>query len=92
MSFFRYETWPWIKVKIIYWWWIIRYGGKKNIPLELIFGQITKSIEDFKENLEKAFSFSKDDMSKEELLNFYKITEKINDFKKEIDEAKRVSG
>jgi len=87
MDFIRHTIWPWVKVKIIYWWWIIKYRGKKNIPPELIFGRIIKNIERMKENLEKAFSLGKDDMTKEELLNFHKIMDKADELERKINES-----
>ncbi|HEY4508412.1 MAG TPA: hypothetical protein VJJ55_02020 [Candidatus Paceibacterota bacterium] len=54
MNYSTYTLWPWLKVKTRYWWWVIRYGGKKNIPPELIFGQMEKSMARMKENLMQA--------------------------------------
>lgn len=39
LNFIKFTLWPIAKVKLIYWWWIIKYGGKKNIPPDLIFKQ-----------------------------------------------------
>ena len=55
MDYLKYTLWPLIKVKCIYFWWIIKYGGKKNIPPELIFGRLEKSMKRFAENMEQAF-------------------------------------
>jgi hypothetical protein len=54
----RYEFWPPIKVRTRYCWWIIKYGGKKKIPREVVFGAMTKSLKRMNDNLEKAYESS----------------------------------
>ena len=54
MNFLKYRLWPWFKVRLTYWWWIIKYRGKKNIPRAVVFGQMTKSMAQMSENLEHA--------------------------------------
>ncbi|MBI3335847.1 MAG: hypothetical protein HY001_05145 [Candidatus Portnoybacteria bacterium] len=51
VSYLKYEVLPWVKVKLRYWWWILKYGGKKKIPPEIIFGALAKSLERMNENL-----------------------------------------
>jgi len=66
MNYLKYTFWPAVKVRFTYWWWIVRYGGKKNIPPELIFGKISGSMERMRENLMQAFRHMPDDISEEE--------------------------
>lgn len=63
MNYLRYRLWQFIKVKCIYVWWILRYGGKKNIPPELIFKQMEKSMARFSENMQHAFRTMPPNMS-----------------------------
>jgi len=89
MDFIKYTIWPRMKVILIYWWWIIKYRGKKNIPPEVFFRRMIKNIEGMKENLEKAFLLGKDDMSKEEFLEFYNTMGKVEGFKEKVTELKQ---
>ncbi len=51
----KYELWPPVKVRSKYIWWIVRYGGKKRIPREVIFGAMAKSLQRVNDNLDSAF-------------------------------------
>ncbi|MEK7212755.1 MAG: hypothetical protein AAB686_03695 [Patescibacteria group bacterium] len=80
LGFFKYTIWPAAKVRLTYWWWIVKYGGKKNIPLELIFGKINRSVEGMRENLMLALRHMPDDMSeeeKEELLSLLRTADDL---------------
>lgn len=66
MNYITYTLWPWLKVKTRYWWWVLKYGGKKNIPPELIFGQMEKSMERMKENLMQALRHFPEELGGEE--------------------------
>lgn len=57
----RYEKWPKVKVRVRFYWWIVRYRGKKNIPREVVFGSMAKSLERMNDNLEKALQAGADD-------------------------------
>lgn len=60
------EIWSPVKVRLRYGWWIARYGGKKNIPKELIFEQMQKSMERLEENLQDALRAMPDDVDETE--------------------------
>ncbi|MEK7208550.1 MAG: hypothetical protein AAB699_03340 [Patescibacteria group bacterium] len=66
LDYLKFTLWPTVKVKSRYYWWVIRYCGKRNIPPELIFGQIAKSMERMKENLMQALRHLPPDMGAEE--------------------------
>ena len=66
LDYLKFNVWPWVKVKSRYYWWVIRYGGKRNIPPELMFGQIEKSVARMKENLMQALRHLPPDMGEEE--------------------------
>lgn len=57
----KYEVWPVIKVRGKYYYWILRYGGKKRIPREVVFGSMAKSLQRMNDNLEKAARIGADD-------------------------------
>lgn len=54
MDFLEYRFWPAAKVRLVYWWWILKYGGKKRIPPELVFSRMRESMERMNENLMQA--------------------------------------
>ena len=54
MDFLKHQLWPALKVRLTYWWWILKYGSKKNIPRELIFARMARSMERMNENLMQA--------------------------------------
>ena len=66
MDYIKYTLWPLIRFRCIYFWWTVRYGGKKNIPQELIFGQVQRSMKRFAENMEQAFRHMPGDLSQTE--------------------------
>lgn len=57
----KYEHWPPVKVRSKYYYWIVRYGGKKRIPKEVVFGAMAKSLQRMNENLDKAFRAAAED-------------------------------
>lgn len=57
----RYEKWPKIKVRGRFYWWIVRYRGKKNIPREVVFSSMVKNMERMNDNMEKALHAAADD-------------------------------
>ncbi len=52
--YIRYVAWSWLKVRLRFYWWIIKYGGKKNIPVEVVFGAMASSIGRLVDDLENA--------------------------------------
>lgn len=83
-----YTLWPPIKVRMCYYWWIVRYGGKKNIPREVIFGAMAKSMERMNNNLRLAVSESPDDLSKEDHMQMLKAIEKAEKMQEDIEISK----
>ena len=92
-EFIKYEIWPWVKVRSIYFWWTIKYGGKKNIPQELIFNRMQKSLENSNKNLMNALRVMPDDISadkKEELMNLLRTGAKLDKEVKDVVAKKRL--
>ncbi|MDP3696874.1 MAG: hypothetical protein Q8R55_02470 [Candidatus Taylorbacteria bacterium] len=88
MNFIKYTIWPTVKVKAIYWWWIIKYGGKKNIPPDMIFGKIGANLQGIKNNLMDAIRVSPGKMDKKEMDYFMQIMEKLGELDQGIRDAK----
>ena len=87
IDFIRFRVWPMVKVKTIHLWWAIRYGGKKNIPPELIFGQMEKSMARMRESLEQAFRLMPPDAPEEEkrdILRALELAQQLEEGQKEI--------
>ncbi|MDF1497058.1 MAG: hypothetical protein P1P90_03275 [Patescibacteria group bacterium] len=60
---------PWLRVRGKFYYWCLRYGGKKRIPKEVIARAMEKSIERMNRNLKLAQdSIPLEDMSEEERL------------------------
>jgi hypothetical protein len=62
----RYEIFPYLKVRAMFLWWTIRYGGAKNIPPELLAERMEKSIARMKQALQDALRALPDDATEEE--------------------------
>ncbi len=63
------EIWPRVKVRGRFYWWCVRYGGKKRIPKEVIVGALAKSVDRMNRNLKMAQdAMPLDDMTEEERL------------------------
>lgn len=88
MSFIMYRIWPAIKTRIIYWWWIIKYRGKKNIPPELIFGKLEKNMKSLSDNILKAVQASPDDMPEEERQIVHDLLVKLKELEEGIADTK----
>lgn len=92
MDYIKYNIWPFVKVKCVYFWWVLKYGGKKNIPSELIFGQLEKLMKRFAENMEQAFRHMPtdlDDSEKGEVINLMGLAKKLEEGMKELESEKR---
>lgn len=85
----KYEFWPFLKTRLIFWWWIVKYGGKKNIPPEVIFARMAKSMETLDQNLRCARAAMMDDATKEEMGEMYDVIGKVEDFEKKLDKIQR---
>ena len=91
MNFICYSFWPMVKVRLIYWWWIVKYRGEKNIPKELLFGKMAESMSSLVENLEAARKAMSPDADQEETKTLIDIIRKADSLKEEVEEVKRDS-
>ncbi|OGZ65340.1 MAG: hypothetical protein A3C50_01410 [Candidatus Staskawiczbacteria bacterium RIFCSPHIGHO2_02_FULL_43_16] len=89
LHFIKFEIWPWVKVKTIYYWWIIKYGGKKNIPRELIFQKLQENMESMTKNIVDAVRVSPENqMDEEEKKITREILMKVSEFERKIKNLK----
>ena len=77
LRYFIQLSLSWIYSRGLYLWWIIKYRGKKNIPPEVVFSQIEKNMKLMAENIEKAFEVGRDEMTREDMVQFMELREKI---------------
>lgn len=57
MRFFdhiRLAAGPEWKVRLRFYWWVVRYGGKKRIPREVVLRSMKESVERMEYNLRRA--------------------------------------
>lgn len=73
------------KIKATYWWWVIKYGGKRNIPPEVIFGALEKTMEELAFDVEQAFRSVQGDASLEEREFAAATFSKIRELHEELD-------
>ena len=76
------NLWSIMKTRIMYWFWIIKYGGKKKIPPEVIFGKLNETMESMLKNIQEAIKVSPTDMSEEERLMVRELMMKTASLKK----------
>jgi hypothetical protein len=88
INFLKYTVWPVVKVRLTYWWWIVKYGGKKNIPRELIFGRISGSMERMRENLMRALRCMPGDTSEEDKKELLDLIRASDEMEKELEKSK----
>lgn len=88
MDYLYYTIWPWIKVKSTYYWWVIKYRGKKNIPPELIFLQMARSMARMNENIQLAMRVLPDDASREEKEQLVELLSQSNLLEDEVGRIK----
>jgi hypothetical protein len=62
----KYEIWPYLKVRLLFFWWIIRYGGARNIPREMLRKKTEDNILRMKESLMNAIRAIPDNATEEE--------------------------
>ena len=67
----------------------MKYGGKKNIPPELIFGKISGSLERMRENLKQALRHMPPDLTEEEKREFMDLLRTAGELGEEFDRAKQ---
>lgn len=91
-SYLKYSLWPAIKVRLTFWWWTVKYGGKKNIPRELVFNKMTASMERMQKNLMDALRHMPADIGedeKKELLNLMRTAGELKNEAESIKQEKR---
>jgi ribosomal protein S1 len=88
MDYLKYVLWPALKVRLRYWWWIVKYRGKRNIPKEVVFDALTKSLERMNENLMAAYREMPEDMSDEDKKLLFESLQKGKALEGEIDRLK----
>ena len=89
MHFLKYEIWPVIKVRLTFWWWVVKYRGKKNIPPELIFERMAKSMARMSESLQGALRVIPPDADPEEIKELINVIRKANELENEAIKAKQ---
>ncbi|HAT73821.1 MAG: hypothetical protein US30_C0004G0079 [Candidatus Moranbacteria bacterium GW2011_GWF2_36_839] len=87
----RYNFWPLIKTRLIFWWWVLKYRGKKNIPPEVVFEAMTKTMESLKENLQMAriCATNSDNVDKKEIEEIYDAINRTDDLEKKINRIQK---
>jgi len=84
INFIKYDIWSAVKVRLTFYWWIIKYGGKKNIPKELIFARMAKSMERMNENLMKVIRRMPKNMTEEEKKELIGLVRNADMLEKEV--------
>lgn len=85
MDFIRFKIWPWVKVKATYWRWVIKYGGKKNIPSKVVFGAMEKTLEEMNEEFMNAVRVGDSkDMDDEEKKMISNLMSKMSELGREV--------
>lgn len=88
MILLKYTIWPSLKVRLQYGWWIIKYRGKKNIPKEVVFGALSKSLERMNDSLMAAYREMPDDMPDEDKKNLFEAVQRSKALESDINELK----
>lgn len=88
-DFIKFNLWTTIKVRTMYFWWIIKYRGKKNIPPELVFDQMAKTMNSLTEDIFNAVKATPEDVSGEEKEIMRDVLMKLGEFKQEIKNLKK---
>ncbi len=92
MHFLKYQLWPVIKVRLTFWWWVLKYGGKKNIPPELIFERMAKSMARMNENLQGALRAIPLDADPEEVKELINLIRTAGELEKEVKNQHKEDG
>ncbi|MFZ2975422.1 MAG: hypothetical protein WA055_02195 [Candidatus Moraniibacteriota bacterium] len=87
----KYNFWPLIKTRLIFWWWVLKYRGKKNIPPEVVFEAMAKTMASLKENLQMAriCATNSDDVDKKEMEEIYDAINRTDNLEKEINRIQK---
>jgi hypothetical protein len=84
-DYLKYGVLPWVKVKSRYFWWVIKYRGKKNIPPEVISEQINKSISRSAKSLEEALKGTPESLDEKKIERAGKTLEELSFLRKELE-------
>lgn len=76
----------------MYWFWIIKYGGKKKIPPEVVFGKLNETMESLLGNIQDAIRVSPADIGKEERLLARELMTKVASLKSKVKELEPKKG
>ena len=87
----KYDLWPFLKTRLYLWWWTIKYGGKKNIPKEVFFAQMAKSMERLNQNLQcaRASAMDDSDIKKSEMDEIYDVIRKVEKLQDGVEEMQK---
>ncbi len=87
----KYDLWPFLKTKLYFWWWVVKYKGKKNIPRDVIFAQMVKSLERMSQNLQcaRASAMNDADTNKDEMREIYDAIKKAENLQQEIENIQK---
>lgn len=88
MNYIRYSVLPILNVRLRYFWWIIKYRGKKNIPKELVMGQVAKNMRNLTENLMGALRHIPDDLGEKERRELVDLIREAGELEKEFEKSK----
>ena len=87
--FWIQRAWNYLKIRGMVLWWTIKYRGKKNIPPELIFEQMTESMAGLKDNLMQAFRLLDEDTTEEERKQFMSLISNVNNLEHGLNDVKK---
>ncbi len=87
-DYLKYTLLPILRVRFTYWWWIIKYGGKRNIPPELVFQQMEKSFASMRDNLGAALHSLPESLDKGEVKKLLELIREVDVLGEEITEVK----
>ena len=83
----KYTILPRLRVRLRFYWWVIKYRGKKNIPPEVIFNSIRRSSQRMIDNLEKASNVEGNYLNHEQTLEFGDMMSKVKELDECLDEV-----
>ena len=89
LDYIKFDFWPLLKTRLYFWWWIIKYRSRKNIPTEIIFAQMAKNMERLDQNLRCARSVMMDNANKEEMNEMYEVMRRVEELEGNMEKLKR---
>ena len=79
----------WLKTRVRFYWWVIKYGGRKNIPPEVVFGAMAESMERMKENMMNAWRSMPKDVDDEDREQFFEAFAKMQEMERGMEEMRK---